>query len=305
MEMNYYPTQRFSLPVDSAAVIASGTVAPENAASIVPAVQWEISKNYIMKSEIMILDLLAHNNWKRPVYFAVTVGSDSYMNLEDYFQLEGLAYRLVPIKSERTPDGQTGRVNTDAMFNNMVKEFHWGNMNDERVYLDQNNLNMTMNLRNNFSRLAESLLREGKRDSAIVALDKCLEVMPDKTVPFNIMMLRITELYYAIGRSAAAQGTDPMMQLDQGIEFKDEKSKKAIDTGNQILTRLADIYENDLEYYFSLKGTKYFKLVEREMGQGIAVMQELERLARNSGQAKLAKEMEDRFKVIEQKFYSK
>jgi len=305
MEMNYYPTKRFSLPVDSAAVIASGTVAPENAASIVPAIEWEIDKNYIMKSEIMILDLLAHNNWKRPVYFAVTVGSESYMNLEDYFQLEGLAYRLVPIKSERTPDGQTGRVNTEEMFNNMVNEFQWGNMSDPRVYLDQNNLNMTMNLRNNFSRLAESLLREGNRDSAMVALDKCLEVMPDKTVPFNIMMLRITELYYAIARSGAAQSADSMMQVDQGIEFNDEKSKKALDTGNQILSRLADIYENDLDYYFSLKGTKYFKLVEREMGQGIAVMQELERLARNSGQAKLSKEMEDRFKVIEQKFYSK
>ena len=304
-ELNYYPTKQFSLPVDSDLVVQNGTVAPELTDQVVSKIEFEISKNYIMKSELMILDFLAHNNWKRPVYFAVTVGSDSYLNLEDYFQLEGLAYRLVPIKSEKSPDGQTGRVNTDGMYDKMVNVFKWGNMNDERVYLDQNNLNMTMNLRNNFSRLAETLLNEGKRDSALTALDKCLEVMPDKTVPYNIMMIRMIELYYGAAKFKTQPSDTGTMTIDQGMELSDEKSRKAMETGNQILNRLADIYENDLEYYFSLKGTKYFKLVEREMGQGIAVMQELGRLARNSGQQELAKEMEDRFKVIEGKFYSK
>lgn len=305
MEMNYFPTKKFRLPVDAATVIKTGTVAPELAGQIVPAIEWEVNKNYLMKSEIMILDLLAHNNWKRPVYFAVTVGSESYLGLEDYFQLEGLAYRLVPIKSPRTSDGQTGRVNTKDMYDNMVNEFVWGNMNDERVYLDQNNLNMTMNLRNNFSRLSESLLMEGKRDSALTVLDKCLEVMPDKTVPYNIMMLRITDLYYAIGRFNSVMGGDPAMSVNAGQELNDEKGKRATETANQIIRRLADIYENDLDYYFSLKGTKYFKLVEREMGQGVAVMQELERMARNAGQQQVAKEMEARFKKVEAKYYGR
>jgi tetratricopeptide (TPR) repeat protein len=178
-------------------------------------------------------------------------------------------------------------------------------MNDERVYLDQNNLNMTMNMRNNFARLAENLLNEGKRDSALTALNKCLEVMPDKTVPYNIMMLRIIELYYAAANFNHSALDSTGMSINPGMELKDEKSKAAMETGNKILTRVADIYENDLEYYFSLKGTKYFKLVEREMGQGLAVMQELNRLARNSGQPQVAKEMEDRFKKIEQRYYGK
>ncbi|MDQ3050196.1 MAG: DUF2723 domain-containing protein [Bacteroidota bacterium] len=305
--INYYPTKKFSIPVDPAKVVEYGIVTPEDADKIVNRVEFEISKNYITKAEIMILDLLAHNNWKRPIYFAVTVGSESYMNLEDYFQLEGLAYRLVPIKSVRQPDGQTGRVNTKDMYDNMVNDFLWGNMNDPRVYLDQNNLNMTMNLRNNFSRLAETLLSEGKRDSALTVLNKCLEMMPDKTVPYNIMMIRIIEIYYAAAMFNNQPQVDPTtgMVINAGMELSDTKSKTAMETGNQVLKRLADIYEDDIEYYLSLKGTKYSKLVERDLGQGIAVMQELVRLAKNSGQDALAKELENRFKAIEQKYYSR
>ncbi|PIZ05468.1 MAG: DUF2723 domain-containing protein, partial [Flavobacteriales bacterium CG_4_10_14_0_8_um_filter_32_5] len=93
-ELNYFPTRKFRIPVDSAAVLSNGTVPKELANQIVPAVEWELSKdkNYIMKADMMILDLLAHNNWKRPVYFAITVGGEGYLGLEDYFQLEGLAY---------------------------------------------------------------------------------------------------------------------------------------------------------------------------------------------------------------------
>jgi hypothetical protein len=303
--INYYPTKKFFVPVDKAAVISNGTVAPENADLIVPRLEFELNKNYIMKGDLMILDLLANNNWKRPIYFAVTVGTESYQNLEDFFQLEGLAYRIVPIKSQPQPDGTTGRVNTKDMYNHMVNEFQWGNMSNPDVYLDQNNLNMTMNLRNNFSRLAEALLKEGKRDSALTVLDKCLAVMPDKTVPYNIMMIRLIELYYGVANFNKTQ-IDPAtgMVITGDVELNDAKSKQALESGNTITKRLADIYENDINYYLSLKGTKYFKLVEKDMGQGIAVMQELGRMARNAGQESLSKELETRFKAIEQKYYA-
>ena len=117
------------------------------------------------------------------------------MNLEEYFQLEGLAYRIVPIRTKKQ-QGLIGQIASDIMYDNMMNKFLWGNMNDPDVYLDMNNQNMAMNFRNNFGRLAEQLLREGKRDSSIAVLDKCMEEMPDETVPFNIIMLRIAELYY-------------------------------------------------------------------------------------------------------------
>ena len=70
----------------------------------------------------MVLDILANFNWERPIYFAITVGRDNFMGLEKYFQLEGLAYRLVPYVA-KSPDGQTGVVHTEKMYAQIVKSF--------------------------------------------------------------------------------------------------------------------------------------------------------------------------------------
>ncbi len=294
--LSYFPTKKFSLAVDKAAVLKSGTVRREDAALIEDTMRWEVEKSYLMKADIMILDLLAHNNWKRPIYFAVTVGDDSYLNLQPYFQLEGLAYRIVPIRSKDLGPNQTGRVNSTDMYNNMMNKFVYGNMNREDVYLDQNNLNMTMNFRNNFSRLAETLINENKRDSALKVMDKCLEEMPDKTVPYNVMMLRPVEMYYLIG-----QAGDSSMN-NTGIELPEQKRKQAIATANSIVKRMADLYEDDLAYYFSLKGTSYIKSVDRDMGQAMAVFQELIRMSKSSGQTEIVKNLEERFKKLEAQY---
>ena len=283
-------------------MLRNGVVAAKDSARIVDYVEFEIDKSYILKADLMILDILAHNDWTRPVYFAVTVGNDSYLNLENYFQLEGLAYRFVPIKNtQQETDGQTGRVQTAAMYNNMMNKFMWGNMKDERVYLDQNNLNMTMNLRNNFGRLAEALQEEGEIDSSLKVLDRCNEVMPDKTVPYNVMMLRIGELYYR----AAMDNKNPLDTLsitNSDVELKQTDKQASIDKGNAIVKRLADIYEDDLNYYFSLRGTSYFKSVDREMNQAMAIYQELIRLSKLTNQTAITADLEKRFKKLEERY---
>jgi hypothetical protein len=295
--LNYFPTKNFRLSVDSAAVLANGTVSKDMAKRIVKSIDWTVDKNFLMKADIAILDLLAANNWKRPVYFAITVGSESYLNLEDYFQLEGLAYRLVPIKNERAMDGQTGRVLNNVMYDNLMNKFKWGGLNNPKVYLDENNLRMTMNFRNNFARLAESLLSEGKKDSAFAALNKCLEVMPDKTVPFNVFTLRIAEMYYRI---ALENNSGDSLTAIKDTELT-SRSKKAIETGNALVKRLADIYSNDLQYYYSLNG-KYLHTLDRDLQQAMAVMQELVRLSKEAKQTALTKELESRFATLQAKY---
>lgn len=303
-DLNYFPTKKFSMPVNKEQVLKNGVVDPGDASKIISSIDFDVDRNYLMKADLMILDLIAHNDWSRPIYFAVTVGSESYLNLEDYFQLEGLAYRLVPIKSDKASDGQTGRVSTTHMYDNMMNKFVWGNMNDTRVYLDQNNLNMTMNFRNNFSRLAESLLAEGKRDSAMKTLDTCVAVMPDKTVPFNIMMLRIIDNYYEIARMGSTKDSAGIT-MTPDIEKTDQSGQRAIQNANTIVKRLADIYEDDLKYYFSLKGTDYAKSVERDMNQSMAVFQELIRMTKESKQTAIAADLEKRFKELEKVYYGK
>ncbi len=287
-EVNYFPTKHFKITVDSAAAVKSGTVAPEDANQIVKVMDWTIDGNYLMKNDLMILNIVANNNWKRPIYFATTVGSENYMNMEPYFQLEGLAYRLVPIRTEKKSDIVPGRVATKIMYDNVMQKFLWGNMNDERVYLDENNMRMTTNFRINFGRLAEDLLLEGKRDSSIKVLDKCVEITPDKTIPYNYFMTKIGELYYR----AAGATNQPSVGL-QDIELSNKKELVA--KGNAIMSRLADIYEDNINYYLSLKGTKYYKLVDSEMQQAMYIMQAVAAIVKQTDQKELADKLEKRF----------
>jgi hypothetical protein len=301
-ELNYLPTKKFFVKVDKEAVLKSGVVRPEDADQIVDTIFWEIDRSYLMKADLMIFDLIAHNDWTRPIYFAVTVGNDSYLNLEPYFQLEGLAYRFVPIRNNNDPQSQTGRVEPITMYDNMMNKFRWGNMNRTDVYLDQNNLNMTMNFRNNFSRLVDGLLSQNKLDSALLALDKMNAEIPDSTVPYNVMMLRPIEQYFQI-----AKGIQKPVLSEGGIsmstiELPEAKRKHALDMARSITLRMADLYEDDLAYYNSLKGTPYLKLVDREYGQAMAIFNELIRMARNANQEDLVKQLEPRFKKLESQY---
>jgi hypothetical protein len=225
-QVDYIPTKNFKITVDKEKVLANGTVPKDREDRIVSNVEWTISKNYIMKNDLIILDILAANDWERPVYFAITTGSDSYLGLTDYFQLEGLAYRLVPYKSQ-SYDGQSGEVNTEIMYENLMNKFRWGGMVEGTHYMNENNRRMCMNFRNNFSRLSSEYIRLGQKEKAIEVLDECLEVIPERNIPYNVYMLYIAENYYKL-----------------------EEYKK----GNKIIGSLVDKYEDDLKYYLSLKG---------------------------------------------------
>lgn len=294
-ELNYYPSKKVYLEVDSAAVIANKVVKPEDADKIVKTMEWEIPGNYLMKNDMIILNILANNNWKRPIYFATTVGSDNYINLEPYFQLEGLTYRIVPIKTTTGSDVVPGRVETAKMYDNVMNKFKFGNMNMESVYLDENNLRMTTNFRINFSRLAEELLNEGKRDSAVNVLDKCMEVMPDKTVPYNYFMAKVAELYYRAAGAINNQGALPVNDIELN------KKNEWIAKGNGVSRRLLEIYSENMNYYLSLKGTTYFKFVDQEMNQSLYILQALAATMRQTNQKELADKVEKQFTEYAQK----
>lgn len=223
-ELNYIPTKRLRIPVDSAKVVSNGTVTPQQAANLVSAIEWEVEDSYITRNHLMMLDILANNNWERPIYFAVTVGDDLYLNLQDYFQVEGFAYRLVPVKN-MTSDGQTGSVSADLMYENMVNNFEWGNMLDSNVYHGTETVRMSMNYRNMFARLASALHQKGEKEKAVKTLDKCMEQIPATSIELNFSALPIMEAYYKLG------------------EF--EKA-------NKIAERLANVYGQEMDYFNEL-----------------------------------------------------
>ena len=172
------------------------------------------NKPYLGKHEIFILDLLANNHWKRPIYYAVTVSSDSYMGLDRYFRLEGLAYRIMPYSAG-------GRSDTDIMYNNMMNKFKFGNAADPKVYLEENNRRMATTFRHMFARLAADLANKGDqadKDKAMKVLDYCQKMIPASAVPHDYSSLSIADAYYALGQTAKGDAIASMM-MDNSMQY--------------------------------------------------------------------------------------
>lgn len=147
------------------------------------------------RSEMMIMEMLEQNDWKRPMYFACTVGDDYYMGLKPYFELTGLAYQITPIRSA---DGQP-RVNTEKMYENMMHKFCYGGLNRPGVYIDENLSRMCHTHRMMFQTLAEALIREGKRDKAVAVLDYAEEMLPGYNIPYDYTSASMASMYYQLG----------------------------------------------------------------------------------------------------------
>ena len=269
-QVDYFPTKNFSLKVDKQKVLANGTVSADRADRILDKLDWTVNKNYIMKNDLIILDILAANNWERPIYFAITTGNEAYIGLTPFFQLEGLAYRLVPYLAQSF-DGQTGEVQNEVMYDNLMNKFAWGGMEKGNIYMDENNRRMCMNFRNNFSRLAENYIRLGKNDKAKEVLDRCIEVMPENIVEYNYFMIAIAESYYKL---------------------------KEYEKGNAIVRILVTNYEEELRFYTTIKGEKR-KSLQTEIDRDKYILQQLILMTNEKyKESGLATEMANRFMDI-------
>ena len=227
--LRYYPTKRFCIIPDKEACIKNGVVKTKDIPFMVDSIKWEIGNNNLMKADLILLDIIASNINTRPIYWAITTGSDVYMNLQAYFQLEGLTYRLVPIANNVQRDGTTGRINTDILYTNLMEKFKFGNMEQENVYLDETILRQTKNFRNIFYRLSESLLAENKKDSAIKVLDYCLKITPNNKVQYDVFVVRIVEGYYNAGE---------------------------VEKANKLAKELMQIHSEKVKYFNSFKGKR-------------------------------------------------
>jgi hypothetical protein len=217
----------------------------------------------------MVLDILANFNWDRPIYFAITVGKDNFMGLEKYFQLEGLAYRLVPYLTKNT-DGQTGAVASEIMYDNVINKFSWGGLNNKEIYFDETNTRMIMNYRNNYARLAEKLLQEGKNDQAIAVLDKCVFEFPREVVNLSYFAIPIIDLYYKLEENKKADNLLSLMLDDYLTEYNyltnfssGSGLKQNLNICGQVLgslSRVIQIHQLDnTEFTYFSEDEKYFK----------------------------------------------
>jgi len=202
----------FSISVDKEKVLANSTVRPEDADLIVDKITWNKGSkdvNAISRSELIMMDILANFNWNRPIYFSVSSGPEAYFGLEEYFQLEGMAYRLVPIKSKKGRGMDMGRVNTDKLPDKLLYEFPnharvdtinnperkqkpahpylWGGINDKRVYIPEETARMFGTIKSMYIRTANQLAAEGNVEKAEQLHDKLIEIFNPEIIPYLLV----------------------------------------------------------------------------------------------------------------------
>jgi hypothetical protein len=174
---NYLPTNKFKLTVNADEVVKTGTVPAADKDKIAPEMDWTFNGRYVTKDVLAMMDILSHNNWKRPIYFSVTVPNSNMIGLDKYMYNEGFAYRLLPLKPD-TAVGPLEASNTGEMYENMMTKYKWGNMKNAS-YLDHESMTMFYPLITRlYSTLADDLAKAGKPDSARKVLKMYVEVMP-------------------------------------------------------------------------------------------------------------------------------
>ncbi len=205
--VNTFPSKHIRIPVDKEAVLKNGIVAPEDADKIVPYIDIHLEGEYIIKNRLIMLDIIANNNWERPIYFSGgSYGDDDYIWMKDYLQLDGLVYKLVPIKTSTNPNNpyDFGRINSDIMYP-IVKKWDWGNGEDPNIYRDPVTRRNAISYRNHLGRLAEVLIEEDKIKKAKEILDLGMEKMPIDQYEYYTTLTPFIKGYYSINTKQKAR----------------------------------------------------------------------------------------------------
>jgi hypothetical protein len=173
--INTFPTQKVSVPVDINLVKQNGTV-NANDSGIVSELRFEINKNYLYKNDAAILNIIAANKWKRPIYFTSPYGE---LGFDKYLRQDGLTHRLVPIEN--------GNVNKDWVMDKMLNKFVFGNADKKGVYFDEENRRHLNSIRLAYAQAAGTLADEGRTEDAKKLLNRCDKMMLQSNMPYGMV----------------------------------------------------------------------------------------------------------------------
>lgn len=199
--VNTFPTKNIRVPVDKQAVLEHGIVPQKDADLIVDSIDINLSGDILYKNRLMMLDIIANNNWERPIYFSGgSFGDDDYLWMKDYLQLDGMAYKLVPIYTPVSPRSplDMGRIDTEKMYD-IVMGWDWGNSGDTTIYHDPETRKNSISYRSNLARLSEALIEEGKLQKAEEVLDLAMENMPVDYYGYYSLVEPYVDGYYQVG----------------------------------------------------------------------------------------------------------
>jgi hypothetical protein len=263
-KINYFPTSKVRLTVDAKKCVENGIVPREMADKIVPYIEWEIKQNALYKNDLAVLDFLATINWERSIYTANPSSLTNFLGIDQYMHQEGMVYKFMPVKADNYYQG-LGGVNPDKTYE-IFTNCRWGNLNDPDVTVDRESDRNSRLPRQNYLRAAETFLNRGEKEKAVELLDVCQKFFPDSKIPYDLMMIPFADVYYGAGE---------------------------IEKGNAIVSRLIEIFADDLRYYKTVNARFVEKYYTDDIDRNMRVMRSLSQMAKENGQNDLAAKAED------------
>ncbi|KAA6441259.1 DUF2723 domain-containing protein [Dyadobacter flavalbus] len=220
------PSSRLFLPVDSNEIKKMHIVKNELIPFLSDSISWNIGNRNLYKNDLVMLDIIATNNWKRPVYFSSTMGASGNLGLQEFMQLEGYAYRLLPVRVEGAADGY---VNADVMYKNVMDKMYWRGMNNPGIYYDDTYLGAPVaTARIAFLRLAQQLIAEDRLKEARNVLNKALTVMPDDTIPYDQFSAGFVGMLFDVGENKKALDSAGTMAMraDENLSWAKKNGRQ-------------------------------------------------------------------------------
>lgn len=205
LDIVYYPTNKIRIPVNKKNVLETGLVKAKDSALIEDFIDIDLPQSALPKNRILMLDLIANNDWKRPIYFSGgSFDKAEYIWMKDYLQLDGLVYKLVPIKTKNQSSFEMGRIDSDLMYD-IVKKWDWGNSGSDDIYHDPQTRSQGLSFRSNLARLMETLIAENKIDKAKNIIEMSLTNMPVENYGFYAFVEPFVDGYYKVGETEKAR----------------------------------------------------------------------------------------------------
>ena len=254
-KMNYFPTKKVRITVDAKKCVENGIVPREMADKIVPYIDWEIKQNALYKNDLALLDIIATINWDRAIYTANPSSLTNILGIDQYWHQQGMVYKFMPVKADNYYQG-LGGVDPDKTYE-IFTNCKWGNLNDPSVTVDRESNRNSRLPRQNYLRAAETFLSRGEKAKAIKLLDTCQYFFPDSKLRYDLMMIPFADVYYGSG---------------------------AIEKGNAIVSRLIDIFADDLRYYKTVDPGFVEKYYSDAVDKDLRILRSLSQMAKENHQ---------------------
>lgn len=272
---NFLPTQKLKLKIDPAQILATKTVALADKDKIAPQMEWEFKKDYALKGDLAMFDIIVHNQWKRPIYFATSVSEDTYIGLDKYLYMEGYAYRLLPLKPD--PDPNADKTNQT---NNTLAFKHYQNFElrgyKKAKYIDPESRRVLQGTWAYANTLSANLIRDNKLQQAKAVISKSVNELPLKnsSIMDTLNKVSLIQNLYVVNEGAQA---------------------------TRIVKETTQFLAQEFNYILSLRPEEQRAFID-DIRRGMYVLQSLEKITEDHQQINLNKALKQQLKDFETRF---